>query len=202
MIPNSSPMYAGALQVGVAAAGSVEIKGRLLRSIATQSVVEAHETALKKPPPSLPLILAPIHVGVAAVGLVEVTTRPLLPTATHSEFEEHEIPHTYGLGPVSAPVASAGPGDNTPAKRTPANSATNPHAQSRLALLPLVCPLRTPITPTQTPDGPLSCVRAVAASRTAIPRLSNACPRQLHHVGGPSFVGHHAGSIPDRGLQS
>jgi hypothetical protein len=140
MIPNPSPMYAGALQVGVAAAGSVEIKGRLLRSIATQSVVEAHETALKKPPPSLLLILAPIHVGVAAVRLVEVTTRPLLPTATHNEFEEHEIPHTYGLGPVSAPVANAGPGDSTPATRTPANSATNPHAQSRLALLPLARP--------------------------------------------------------------
>jgi hypothetical protein len=159
MIPNPSPMYSGALQVGVAAAGSVEIKGRLLRSIATQSAVETHETALMKPS-----ILAPIHVGVAAVGLVEVTTRPLLPTATHSEFEEHEIPHRYGLGPVSAPVANAGPGDSAPAARTPANSATNPRDQSRLSRLPLVCPLKTPITPTQTPDDPSSCVRAVAAS--------------------------------------
>jgi hypothetical protein len=57
---------------------------------ATQSVLDAHDTALS-PPVAPPTALA-VHVGAAAVGFVEVRISPAWSTATHRALDGHEIP--------------------------------------------------------------------------------------------------------------
>jgi RNase H-fold protein (predicted Holliday junction resolvase) len=79
----------GALQVGVAAVGLVEITAWPRWSTATHSDAPAHETP-SRPPPILSIGVGRLQVGVAAVGLVEIAASEKS-TATHSDVEGHEI---------------------------------------------------------------------------------------------------------------
>lgn len=76
-------MSAGALQVGFATAGSVEISALPLSSTATQSAAEGHETLVRIVLETVPSISSgALQVGLAAVGLVEIRTFRAVSTAT------------------------------------------------------------------------------------------------------------------------
>ena len=80
---------AGRLHVGVAEAGSVEIRTSPRVSTATQSEVEGHETPRRAATLST---LRVVHVGVALPGFVEIAASPPVSTTTHSDVEGHEMP--------------------------------------------------------------------------------------------------------------
>jgi RNase H-fold protein (predicted Holliday junction resolvase) len=82
-------MEAGALHVGVASVGSVEITAWPLESTATQSDVEGHAMPVRA---AVSIDVGALQVGVAAFGSVEITASPVASTATHSDVEGHETP--------------------------------------------------------------------------------------------------------------
>jgi hypothetical protein len=101
----------GALQVGVAAVGSVEITAWPPRSTATHSLVVGHDT-LTSPALWLSISVGALQVGVAAVGSVEITAWPLRSTATQSSVEAHDTLSSDPKSPTGGFVSIGVGGEN------------------------------------------------------------------------------------------
>jgi hypothetical protein len=77
----------GALQVGTAAFGSLDVTARPDGSTTTHSDVVGQEMPDGM---TLSICTGALHLGVAAPGSVETTASPSVSTATHSELDAHE----------------------------------------------------------------------------------------------------------------
>src|ERR1700758_2954735 len=99
---------AARVQVLAPPVGSVDLRMLPLRSPATHSETDAHDTALRpyRTPRSTGVL---VHALAPPVGSVEVTILPSSSTATHSETEGHDTPVRRFFGSMLAFVHMLAP---------------------------------------------------------------------------------------------
>ena len=179
------------VQVGVAAAGSVEARTLPLSSAATQNAVDAQEMAKRRLDP--PSTFFTVQIGAATPGSVLVMTSPPLPAATQSADDGQETPKNRpepSRMPVAVQVAEDAAGFEEATTWPPASAPTQNAAEGHYHLHPIL-----PATPSRRSSRH---VRKLVAIRV----LRRPGRRRRAGVGGGEHGAAHADCCAQRGRRA